>query len=89
MSHTLHKALESGQEVRIGQIDFSASFDRAVVGILSSGNSRQALLCGYWRFSAVCFDTVSLQWVARRLNLFNAVLGVPQGSVLGLLLFFQ
>ena len=28
MSHTLHSALESGQEVRIVQIDFSAAFDR-------------------------------------------------------------
>ena len=28
MSHTLHSALESGQEARIVQIDFSAAFDR-------------------------------------------------------------
>ena len=28
MSHTLQSALESGQEVRIVQIDFSAAFDR-------------------------------------------------------------
>ena len=28
MSHTLQSALESGQEARILQIDFSASFDR-------------------------------------------------------------
>ena len=29
MSHTLQSALESGQEARIVQIDFSAAFDRA------------------------------------------------------------
>ena len=29
VSHTLHSALESGQEARIVQIDFSAAFDRA------------------------------------------------------------
>ena len=28
VSHTLHSALESGQEARIVQIDFSAAFDR-------------------------------------------------------------
>ena len=28
VSHTLHSALESGQEPRIVQIDFSAAFDR-------------------------------------------------------------
>ena len=28
MSHTLQSALESGQEARILQIDFSAAFDR-------------------------------------------------------------
>ena len=28
MSHTLHSELESGQEARIVQIDFSAAFDR-------------------------------------------------------------
>ena len=28
VSHTLHNALESGQEARIMQIDFSAAFDR-------------------------------------------------------------
>ena len=28
MSYTLHSALESGQEARIVQIDFSAAFDR-------------------------------------------------------------
>ena len=28
VSHTLHSALESGQEARIVQIDYSAAFDR-------------------------------------------------------------
>ena len=35
VSHTLQSALESGQEARIGQIDFSAAFDRGQ----PSGNS--------------------------------------------------
>ena len=44
VSHTLETALESGQEGRIVQIDFSAAFDRVNhLGIL-------ALLCGYRRF---------------------------------------
>ena len=30
VSHTLQSALESGQEARIVQIDFSAAFDRVV-----------------------------------------------------------
>ena len=29
MSQTLQSALECGQEARIGQVDFSAAFDRA------------------------------------------------------------
>ena len=37
MSHTLQSALESGQEARIVQIDFSAAFDRVYhQGILYS-----------------------------------------------------
>ena len=35
MSHTLQSALQSGQEARIVQIDFSATFDRVTyLGIL-------------------------------------------------------
>ena len=35
VSHTLHSALECGQEARIVQIDFSAAFDRVnYLGIL-------------------------------------------------------
>ena len=40
VSHTLQSALESGQEARIVQIDFSAVFDRVrEFSIGSSGNS--------------------------------------------------
>ena len=58
VAHTLQSALEMGQEARIVQIDFSASFNRGQ----PSGDYLQALFCGNWRFSAsaVCSDTVSL-----------------------------
>ena len=46
VSHTLQSALESGQEARIVQIDFSAAFDRVpfsssclLVGIVGLGSS--------------------------------------------------
>ena len=35
VSHTLQSALESGQEARIVQIDFSAAFDRVNQNVLS------------------------------------------------------
>ena len=55
MSHTLQSALESGQEARIVQIDFSAAFDRVNhLGILYK-------LCGYWRFCPVYIDTVPIK----------------------------
>ena len=55
VSHTLQSALESGQEARRVQIDFSAAFDRVNhLGILYK-------LCSeYWRFCPVYIDTVSL-----------------------------
>ena len=56
VSHTLQSALESGQEVRIVQIDFSAAFDRVNhLGILHK-------LCSVgWRFCPVYIDTVSIK----------------------------
>ena len=56
-AHTLQSTLEMGQEARIVQIDFSATFDRVnqtIRGFFSSS------VLWELRFSAVCSDTVSL-----------------------------
>ena len=55
VARTLQSALEMGQEARIVQIDFSAAFDR----VNHRGDSRQALFCGSFMFSAICSDSVS------------------------------
>ena len=60
--NTLQNALESGQEARIVQIDFSASFDR---------NNHQGILyklcsVGYWRFSVVYIHVVSIKTITAR-----------------------
>ena len=61
MSHTLQSALESGQEARIVQIDFSVAFDWVNhLGILYK------LLCGYWRFCLVYIGTVSIKPITAR-----------------------
>ena len=87
VSHTLQSALESGQEARIVQID--AAFDRV---------NHQGIL---YRFSSVGISgsvlSVLTQFLSNRLQfvlvdgcrskLVNVVSGVPQGSVLGRLLF--
>ena len=56
MSHTLQSALESGQEARIVQIDFSAGFDRVNhLGILYK-------LCSVGIGGSVVYiDTVSIK----------------------------
>ena len=86
MSHTLQSAFESKQEVRILQIDFSATFDRVnhlykhcSVGI---GGSVLSVLTQFLanRSQHVMVDGC-------RSKLVNVVSGVPQGSVLGPLLF--
>ena len=90
VSHTLQSALESGQEARIVQIDFSAAFDRV---------NHQGIL---YRFSFVGIGgsvlSVLTQFLSNRSQfilvdgcrskLVNVVSGVPQGSVMGPLLFF-
>ena len=86
LSHTLQSALESGQEVRIGQIDFSAAFDRV--------NNQRTL---YRLFSVGIGGYVLTQFLSNRSQhamvdscrskLIGGVSGVPQGSVLGPLLF--
>ena len=88
-SHTLQSALESGQEAMIVQIDFSVAFDRVnhlgilyklcPVGIGGSVLSRLTQFISN-RSQHVMVDVC-------RSKLVNVVSGVPQGSVLGPLLF--
>ena len=88
VSHTLQSALESGQEARTVQIDFSAAFDRVhLLGILYQlcsvgiGGSVLSILTQFLsnRSQHVVVDGC-------RSKLVN-VSGVLQGSVLGPLLF--
>ena len=81
--------MESGQEAWIVQIDLSAAFDRVNhLGILYKlcsvgiGGSVQSILTQFLsnRSQQVVVDGC-------RSKLVNVVSGVPQGSVLGLLLF--
>ena len=59
LSHTLQSALESGQEARIMQIEFSAAFDRVNhLGIFYK-------IC-YWRFCLVYIDTDSIKPITAR-----------------------
>ena len=89
VSPTLQSALENGQEARIMQIDFSAAFDRVNrMGILYKlcsvgiGGSVLSILTEFLsnRSQQVMVDGC-------RSKLDNVVSGVPQGSVLGPLLF--
>ena len=89
VSYTLQSALESGQEARIVQIDFSAAFDRV---------NHQGIL---YRLSSVGIGGSALSVLTQLLSnrsqyvlvdgcrskLVNVVSGVQQGSVLGPLLF--
>ena len=94
VSHTLQSALESVQEPRIVQIDFSAAFDRVNhQGILYSLSLYKLSYVGIG--SSVL--SVLMQFLSNqsqyvlmdgcRSKLVNVVSGVPQGSVLGPLLF--
>ena len=89
VSHTLQSALESGQEARIGQIDFSADFDRVNhLGILYKpfsvgiGSSVFSILTQFLsnRSQHVMVDGCLSKLV-------NVVSRVPQGSVFVTLLF--
>ena len=89
MSHTLQSALESGQEARIVQIDFSAAFDRVNhLGILSKlcsvGIGGFVLSILTWFLSN---RSQQVMVYGCRSKLVNIVSGVLQGSVLGPLLF--
>ena len=89
LSYTLQSALESGQEARIVQIEFSAAFDRVNhLGILYKlcsvgiGGSVLSILTQFLsnRSQYVVVDGC-------RTKLLNVVSGVMQGSVLGPLFF--
>ena len=89
VSHTLQSVLESGQEARIVQINFSAAFYRVNhLGIIYKlcsvgiGGSVLSILTQFLpnRSQQVIVDGC-------RSKLVNIVSGVPQGSVLGPLLF--
>ena len=87
--HTLPSALESGQEARIVQIDFSAAIDRVnYLGILYKlcfvgiGGSVLSILT---QFLSNPSQQVMVDGYGSKLV--NVVSGVPQGSVLGPLLF--
>ena len=90
VSHTLQSALESLQEARLVQIDFSAAFDRVNhVGILYKlcsvgiGGSVLSILTQFLsNRSHVMVDGC-------RSKLVNVVSGVPRGSVLGPLFFLM
>ena len=88
-THALQSALESGQDSRIVQIDFSAAFDRVNnLGILCKlcsvgiGGSVLSILTQFLsnRSQQVMVDGCQIKLV-------NIVTGAPQGSVLGPLLY--
>ena len=89
VSHTLQSALESGQEARIVQIDFSAAFDsfnhQGILYRLSSVGTGGSVLSVLAQFLSNRSQFVLVDGCQSKLV--NVVSGVPQGSVLGLLLF--
>ena len=88
MSHTLQSALESGQEARIGQIYFSAAFDRVnhqvILYKLCSAGIGASVLSTLTQFLSNRSQHVMVDGC--RSKLVNVVSGVPQGSDLGPLL---
>ena len=89
VSHRLQSALENGQEARIVQIEFSASFDRVnhqgILYKLCSVGIGDSVLSMLTRFLSNRPQHVMVDGC--RSKLVNIVSGVPQGSVLGPLLF--
>ena len=89
VAHTLQSALEMGQETRIGQIDFSATFDRVnhqtILFKLHSVGVGGSVLSVLTQFLPNRSQYVMAD--SSRSKLVNVVSGVPQGSVLGLQLF--
>ena len=91
VSQTLPSAFKSGQEARIVQIDFSAAFDRvnnkAILYKLCSMGNGGSVLSILRQFLSNRSQHVMVDGC--RSKLVNVVSGVPQGSVLGLLLFLN
>ena len=89
VSRTLQSALESGQEGRIVQIDFSAAIDRVnyqgIFHKLCSGGIGGSVLCILTQFLSNRSQHVMVNSCLSKLV--NVLSGVPQGSVLGPLLF--
>ena len=89
VSHTLHSALESGQETRIVQIDFSAAIERVNhQGIdyrLCSVGIGASVLSILTQFLSNRSEHVMVDCC--RSKLVDVVSGEPQGSVVGPLLF--
>ena len=89
VSHTVQSALESGQEARIVQIDFSAAFDRVnhqgILYKLCSVGIGGPVLSLLKQFLSNQSQHVMV--FNCRSKLVNVVSGVPKGSVLGPLLF--
>ena len=85
----LQSALESGQEAKIVQIDFSAAFDRVnhqgILYKLCSVGTGGFVLSILTQFLSDRSQHVMVDGC--RSKLVNVVSGVPQGSVLGPLLF--
>ena len=88
VSHRLQSALESGQEARIVQIDFSATFDRVnhqrILYMLSSVGIGGSVLSVLAQFLSNRSQYVLVDGCLSKLV--NVVSGVPQGGILGLLL---
>ena len=89
VSHTLQNALESGEEARIVQIDFSAAFDRVkhqgILYKLCSVGIDGSVLSTLTQFLSDRRQHVTVDGC--RSKLVNVVSGVPQSIVLGPLLF--
>ena len=89
VSHTVQSALESGREARIVQIDFSVAFDsvnhQGILYKLSSVGIGGSVLSVLTQFLSNRSQYVLVDGC--RSKLVNVVSGVPEGSVLGPLLF--
>ena len=83
VSYTLQSALESGQQARIVQIDFSVSFDRVnhqgILYKLSSVGIGGSVLSVLTQFLSNRSEFILVDGC--RSKLVNVVSGVPQGSV--------
>ena len=89
VSQTLQSALESGQEARIVQIDFSAAFnrikDQGILYWLCSVGIRGSVLSILTQFLSNRSQHVMVDGCPSKLV--DVASGVPQGSVCGPLLF--